>query len=170
MFTVLMMSMMLPGVITMTPAYVVYDMVYWTDTYLPLMIPQAFGTASCVFYLRQYFHGIPNDMLEAAEIDGLGRFGCFCRILLPLAKPALIAQIILWFIAGYNDYFGPMLYLDTERKFTLQLVLKQMTGSADSDWPKIMASSIITMLPMIAIYFFAQKQFIEGIVVTGMKE
>ncbi len=170
MFTVLMFSMMLPGVITMTPAYVIYDTIYWTDTFLPLMIPNAFGTAACVFYLRQFFHGIPDELLDAAKLDGLGRFGVFLKILLPLSMPALVAQMILWFIAGYNDYFGPMLYLNSESKYTLQLVLKLMTGSAESNWPKIMACCLITMLPMLIIYFAAQKQFIEGIVMTGMKD
>ncbi len=169
MFTVLMFSMMLPGVITMTPAYVLYDMIYWTDTYLPLMIPTALGTASCVFYLRQYFNGLPNELLEAAELDGLGEFGVFVRIILPLSKPALVAQMILWIISGYNDYFGPMLYLSTESKYTLQLILNLMTGSAESNWPKIMACCIIVMMPMLVIYFLAQKQFMEGIVMTGMK-
>lgn len=170
MFTVLMFSMMLPGVITMTPAYVIYDWIGWTDTFLPLMVPNAFGTAACTFFLRQYFYTIPNEMLEAAEIDGLGKFGSFIRIMIPLAKPAIIAQLVLWFIAGYNDYFGPMLYLNTESKYTLQLVLRLMTGSAESNWPKIMACCVITMLPMLVLYFVAQKQLIEGISSTGLKE
>ncbi len=169
MFAILMFSMMLPGVITMTPAYVIYDMIGWTDTYLPLMIPNAFGTASCVFYLRQFFYGIPDELMEAAELDGLGRFGVFLRILLPLSKPALIAQMILWFIAGYNDYFGPMLYLNSEEKYTLQLVLKLMTGSSESNWPKVMACCIVTMIPLLILYFAAQKKFVEGIVMTGLK-
>lgn len=170
MFTVLMFSMMIPGVITMTPAYVVYDWIGWTDSFLPLMIPNAFGTAACTFFLRQYFYTIPNEMLEAAEIDGLGKFGTFIRIMIPLAKPAIIAQMVLWFIAGYNDYFGPMLYLNTESKYTLQLVLRLMTGSAESNWPKIMACCIITMIPMLVLYFVAQKQLIEGISSTGLKD
>ena len=166
-FTILMFSMMLPGVITMTPAYVIYDTLGWTDTFLPLMIPNAFGTVTCMFYLRQYFHTIPKEMLEAAEIDGLGRFGTFLRIILPLSKPALVAQLILWLIAGYNDYFGPMLYLDSERKYTLQLVLHLMTGSAQSNWPKIMAGCVVALIPMLVIYLVAQKSFIDGIVSTG---
>lgn len=170
MFAVLMFSMMLPGVITMTPAYVIYDMIGWTDTYLPLMVPTAFGTAACVFYLRQFFSGIPNELMDAAEIDGLGKFGVFWKILLPLSKPALIAQAILWFVAGFNDYFGPMLYLDSEGKYTLQLVLKLMSGSAESNWPKIMACCIVTMMPLLILYFVAQRQFVEGIVMTGLKD
>lgn len=169
MFAILMFSMMLPGVITMTPAYVIYDMIGWTDTYFPLMIPNAFGTAACVFYLRQFFAGIPNELIEAGEIDGLGKFGVFTKILLPLSKPALTAQMILWFIAGYNDYFGPMLYLNSEDKYTLQLVLKLMAGSSESNWPKVMACCIVTMVPLLIMYFAAQKKFVEGITMTGLK-
>ncbi len=170
MFAILMGSMMLPGVITMTPAYVIYDTIGWVDTFLPLMVPTAFGTASCVFYLRQYFTTIPDSLIEAAELDGLSKFGVFTRIILPLSRPALIAQFILWVIAGYNDYFGPMLYLNSRELYTLQLELHLMTGSAESYWPNIMAASIIIMLPMLILYFAAQKHFIEGIVMTGMKE
>lgn len=170
MFTILLLSMMLPGVITMTPAYVIYDTIGWVDTFLPLMIPNAFGTAACVFYLRQYFKTIPNELLEAAEIDGLSKFGVFVRIVLPLSKPAIIAQMLLWLIAGYNDYLGPMLYLNTRELYTLQLELNLMTGSAESFWPNIMASSIVIMMPMLILYFVAQKAFVEGIVMTGMKD
>jgi len=169
MFAILMFSMMLPGVITMTPAYVIYDMIGWTDTYNPMMIPNAFGTAACVFYLRQFFAGIPNELMEAGEMDGLGKFGIFTRILLPLSKPALTAQMILWFISGYNDYFGPMLYLNSEDKYTLQLVLKLMAGSSESNWPKVMACCIVTMVPLLIMYFAAQKKFVEGITMTGLK-
>lgn len=169
MFAILMFSMMLPGVITMTPAYVIYDMIGWTDTYCPMMVPNAFGTVACVFYLRQFFAGIPNELLEAGEIDGLGKFGIFTKILLPLSRPALTAQMILWFIAGYNDYFGPMLYLNREEKYTLQLVLKLMAGSSESNWPKVMACCIVTMVPLLIMYFAAQKKFVEGITMTGLK-
>ena len=169
MFTILMFSMMIPGVITMTPAYVIYDTIGWTDTYLPLMVPNAFGTAACVFYLRQFFSGIPTELIEAGKMDGLSNFGIFMRIMLPLAKPALTAQMILWFIAGYNDYFGPMLYLNSEDKYTLQLVLKLMAGSSESNWPKVMACCIVTMVPLLVMYFAAQKKFVEGITMTGLK-
>ena len=169
MFTILMFSMMIPGVITMTPAYVIYDTIGWTDTYMPLMIPNAFGTAACVFYLRQFFSGIPTELIEAGKMDGLSNFGVFTRIMLPLAKPALTAQMILWFIAGYNDYFGPMLYLNSEDKYTLQLVLKLMAGSSESNWPKVMACCIVTMIPLLIMYFAAQKKFVEGITMTGLK-
>ena len=170
MFTVLLGSMMLPGIITMTPAYLIYDMIGWTDTFLPLMIPNMLGTAACTFYLTQYFKGIPDELVEAAKVDGLGNFGIFIRIFLPLSMPALIAQIMLWFISGYNDYFGPMLYLNTKEKYTLQLILSLMTGSAQSRWPKVMSACIVIMTPILLLYLFFQKYFIKGITLSSGKE
>ena len=170
MFSILLGSMMLPGIITMTPAYLIYDMIGWTDTFLPLMIPNMLGTAACTFYLTQYFKGIPDELVEAAKVDGLGNFGIFMRIFLPLSMPALIAQIMLWFISGYNDYFGPMLYLNTKEKYTLQLILSLMTGRAQSRWPKVMSACIVIMTPILLLYLFFQKYFIKGITLSSGKE
>jgi len=170
MFTILLGSMMLPGIITMTPAYLIYDMLGWTDTFKPLMLPNLLGTAACTFYMRQYFKGIPDSVIEAAEIDGLSNFGIFIRIVLPLSRPALVAQLMLWFIAGYNDYFGPMLYLNNKSKFTLQLMLNLIAGSAENRWPKVMAASIVVMMPALILYLIFQKYFIQGITLSAGKE
>ena len=103
-FSLLLGSMMLPGVITMTPAYVLYDAIGWTDSWLPLMVPGLFGTASCIFFMRNYLVRVPNALIDAGKMAGLSMFGIFRKIVLPIIKPALVAQIILWFFAGYNDY------------------------------------------------------------------
>ena len=169
MFAVLLGSMMLPGVITMTPAYLIYDMIGWTDSFLPLMIPNMLGTASCTFYLTQYFKGVPDELMEAAKVDGLGNFGIFIRIMLPLSLPALVAQILLWFISGYNDYFGPMLYLNSKKKYTLQLILNLMVNP-DGSWPKIMSACIVIMVPILLLYLVFQKYFIKGITLSSGKE
>ncbi len=170
-FTYLMFTMMIPSVIIMSPAYVLYDMLAWTDTYLPLILPHALGTVSCIFYLRQFFYGIPDELLEAAQIDGLGKIGIFFYIMLPLGKVAVIAQTILWFIGGYNEYFSALLYLNTESMFTVQLVLKQMVGSgADGHWDYIMACAMLIMIPLLLLYIFAQRFLVEGIATTGLKE
>lgn len=169
MFAVLLGSMMLPGVITMTPAYLIYDMIGWTDSFLPLMIPNMLGTASCTFYLTQYFKGVPDELMEAAKVDGLGNFGIFIRIMLPLSLPALVAQILLWFISGYNDYFGPMLYLNSKKKYTLQLILNLMVNP-DGSWPKIMSGCIVIMVPILLLYLVFQKYFIKGITLSSGKE
>lgn len=169
MFTILLMTMMLPGVVTMVPAYVIYDLLGWIDTYWPLMLPEVFGGISCVFYLRQYFNGLPDELGEAARLDGLSYFGTFLWIFLPLAKPACVAQLILWFVGGYNNYFGPMLYLNSEIRFTLQLVVNLMAGGFDNNWPKVMAATIVMIIPMLIFYVTMQKYFVEGIAMSGLK-
>jgi len=161
---------MLPGVITMTPAYVIYDYLYLTDTWAPLMVPGLFGTASCIFFMRQFISKIPDEVIESAKVDGLGHFGTFVRIIFPMIIPAVIAQVILWFFAGYNDYFGPMLYLDSNEKFTLQLVLQNIAAQSDGNVPKVMATCIISLIPALVVYGFAQKALLKGIALEGIKK
>ncbi len=168
-FSVLLATMMIPGSIMLTPSYLIYDMIGWVNTPLPLMIPGAFGAATCVFFMRQFYTGIPTELIEAAKLDGMGYFRIFWRIMVPLSVPALFAQGLLGFIGGYNDYFGPYLYLQDEQWMTLQLALTQFQGAYSSDVPTIMAGSVVALVPTLIIYVVAQKYFIEGIATTGMK-
>ena len=169
-FALLLATMMIPGIVTMVPSYVIYDAIHWTGKPLPLMIPGMFGAAACVFYLRQFFMGIPSETLEAARLDGLGYFGMFFKMMLPLSVPALIAQGVLGFVGGYNDYFGPLLYLQGAPEFTtLQLALAKIAKSYNGQWNIIMASTVVALLPTLAIYLLAQRYFIEGIAVSGLK-
>lgn len=177
MFAILLGSMMLPGIITMTPAFFIYDLLGWINNidnpelaFLPLMLPNLLGTASCTFYLTQYFKGIPDELIEAAKMDGLGNFGIFTKIFLPLSLPALIAQILLWFIAGYNDYLGPLLYIGDEQYYTLQLVLKLTAGNADTNLPKVMAACVVVMAPILILYLVFQEYFLKGIALSSGKE
>lgn len=168
-FSILLATMMIPGSIMLTPSYLIYDMIGWVNTPLPLMIPGAFGAATCVFFMRQFYTGIPTELIEAAKLDGMGYFRIFWRIMVPLSVPALFAQGLLGFIGGYNDYFGPYLYLQDEKWMTLQLALTQFQGSYSSDIPTIMAGAVVALIPTLIIYVVAQKYFIEGIATTGMK-
>jgi len=168
-FGVLLATMMIPGMVTMVPSFVIFDTIGWNKTPLPLMIPGMFGAAACVFYLRQFFMGIPSETLEAARLDGVGYFGMFFKMLLPLSVPALIAQGVLGFVGGYNDYFGPLLYVNGTKFATLQVALAKFGVSYEGEWNNIMASTIVALLPTIAIYLVAQKYFIEGIAVSGLK-
>ncbi|MCV9886370.1 carbohydrate ABC transporter permease [Metabacillus halosaccharovorans] len=168
-FLVLLATIMLPGVVTMVPTFIIFRDLGWLDTWMPLIIPGMFGTAMAIFFLRQFFMTIPDELMEAAKIDGLGYFGIFIRIILPLAKPAIVTQAILWFLAGYNDFLGPLIYINTPEKFTLQLVLASFNGYYTSEWTLIMAGSVLALIPTILMFFFAQKQFIEGITMTGIK-
>ena len=169
-FSLLLGSMMLPGVITMTPAYVLYDKIGWVNTWLPLMVPGLFGTAACIFFMRNYLMRIPNELIDAGKVDGLSNFRIFVRIVTPIIKPALVAQIILWFFAGYNDYFGPMLYLDSKNIFTLQLYLTVYSDQHEGNIPAIMASCVFSLIPALIVYAVAQKALIRGISLQGVKK
>lgn len=168
-FGFLLLTMMIPGTIMLTPSYMIYDMIGWTDTPLPLMIPGMFGAATCVFFMRQFYSGIPTELIEAAKLDGMGYFRIFWKIMVPLSVPALFAQGLLGFIGGYNDYFGPYLYLQDPEWYTLQIALKSFQGSYSSNVPTIMAGSIVALIPTLVIYAVAQNYFIEGIATSGMK-
>lgn len=156
-------------------SYVFYSNIGWTGDLgvLPLIIPGLFGGISTMFFLRTYFDGIPDALVEAASIDGLGVFGTYFKIMLPLAKPAFIAQFIFGFVAGYNNYLGPLLYLDQKPEFvTLQLYLKNINGLFPEAGSSNIycAAAILGMIPLIILYCFAQKWFIEGVAMGSVKE
>lgn len=170
MYTVLLGTMMIPGMITLAPQLSIYDMIGWIDTPLPLMIPGMFGAAACVFFMRQYFVGIPDSIVEAAKIDGLGFLGIFFRIMVPLSVPALLAQGLLGFIGGYNDFMGPLLYLGPAELQTLQIALRTLASTYGDEPNVIMAACIIALVPMLIVYFVCQKFFINGIIAGGLKD
>ena len=168
-FSFLLFTMMIPGTIMLTPSFMIYSMIGWVDTPLPLMIPGMFGAATCVFFMRQFYAGIPSSLIEAAKLDGMGYFKIFWRIMVPLSVPALLAQGILGFIGGYNDYFGPLLYIRDPDWYTLQIALTSFKGTYSSKNSTMMAGSLIALIPTLVIYIVAQKYFIEGIATSGMK-
>lgn len=168
-FSVLLATMMIPSIIMLTPSYMIYDAIGWAQTPLPLMIPGMFGAAACVFFMRQFYMGIPTDLVEAAKLDGMSYPGIFFKIMMPLSVPALLSQGILGFIAGYNDYFGPLIYLQDPALYTLQIALKFFLSTYTTDWQTIMAGAVIALLPTLIIYIVAQKYFVQGIATAGMK-
>jgi multiple sugar transport system permease protein len=168
-FISLLATMMIPGVVTLIPTFILFKYIGWLDTWKPLMIPGMFGAAAAVFFLRQFFKTIPAELEDAAKIDGLNPMGIFMRIMVPLSKPALATQAIFGFLGGYNDFLGPLIYLNSPEKFTLQLVLASFQGFYNAEWTLIMAGSILALVPTILLFFFAQKYFVEGITMTGMK-
>ena len=129
-----------------------------------------FGTAACIFFMRNYLVRIPNELIDAGKVDGLSNFSIFLRIVLPIIKPAIVAQIILWFFAGYNDYFGPMIYLDSRNIFTLQLFLTTFADQHVGDIPTNMATCVFSLIPALVVYAFAQKALIRGISLQGVKK
>ena len=156
-------------------SYVFYSAIGWTGElgYLPLLIPGLFGSIGTMFFLRLFFDGIPGALIEAATLDGAGFFQCFFKVMFPLAKPAFIAQFIFGFVAGYNSYLSPLLYLQNQPKFvTLQLYLSQIRSLFPNAGSENIycAAAILGMLPLILIYCLVQKYFIEGVSAGGVKE
>ena len=169
-YTLLLATMMIPGIIMLAPTYAIYDLIGWVDTPFPLMIPGMFGAAACVFFMRQFYMGIPDSLVEAAKIDGAGYMQIFFKVMVPLSVPALLAQGLLGFVGGYNDYFNPLIYLQSSDKFNLQVALRTFSGVYSSQPNVVMAGTLIALLPTLIIYFIAQNYFIEGIVTTGLKQ
>ena len=165
-------TVLVPGIITMIPSFVMYANIYnWVGTPLPLIVPGLFGAAMTMFFMKQYIEGIPKSLEEAAFIDGMSRGGVFFRIILPLSKTALIAQFVLSFNGAYNDYLGPLLYMGTkEELFTLQLVLQKIQTKGNTPYTLMTAGAVMALIPTLTMFIFAQRYFIEGIVMTGLKE
>lgn len=169
MYSILLATMMIPGTITIAPQFSIYDAIQWVDTPLPLMIPGMFGAAACVFFMRQFFSGIPDSLVEAAKLDGESYIGIFFRIMVPLSVPALLAQGLLGFIGGYNDYFNPLIYLQSSELQTLQVALRTFSTVYALKPSIVMSGTVVALVPMLIIYFFAQDYFIEGIAASGLK-
>lgn len=169
-FFLTLATMMIPGAVLTMPSYIFYDSIGWSNTPLPLLIPGMFGGAATIFFLRQFFRGIPTDLLDAAKMDGLGFMGMYSKIMIPLAKPAFLSQFIFGFIGGYNNYMGPLLYLNGQpRLYSLQMALTLFRGIYAGEPAVVAAFTTLALLPMLLIYIFMQKYFVEGIAATGVK-
>ncbi len=161
---------MLPPQVTLIPIFKIFTSIGWYDTFYPLTVPAFFGGGVFfIFLLRQFFLTIPLEMDEAAKIDGAGTFGIFWRIMLPLAKPALATVAIFSFMWHWNDFLGPLIYLGDSNKRTLALALWAFQGEHATDWHLLMAASTVIMLPLLILFFAAQKYFIQGVVISGVK-
>lgn len=170
MFTVLLSTIMLPWVVTMIPRYILFKHLGWLDTPLPLIVPEWFGGGAFnIFLLRQFFRTIPRDFTDAARIDGASEFGIYWRVVLPLIKPALTAVAIFLFLHHWNDFMGPLIYLTSPDKYTISLGLASFKGLYTTQWHYLMAASTATILPVLLLFFLAQRYFIQGIVMSGIK-
>ena len=170
-FLALLGTMMIPFAIIMIPQFIIFSKIGWVDTLKPLIIPGLFGNVSMIFFLRQYMSGLPTDLIEAARIDGCSFFKIFYKIIFPLSGPAISAQIILWFMAIWNDYLAPSIYISTPEKMTIQTVIQSFnaTYAIQTDYPLIMAASVMSMLPIIIVFIIFQKWIIESIAISGVK-
>lgn len=169
---ILLSSMMIPYATVMLPQYRVFQSLGLTDTLWPLILPGLFGNVAMMFFMIQYMRGIPSALIEAAKIDGASYPRILFQIVLPLAKPALAAQIVFWFVGIWNDYFAPSIYLTTEKSYTLQVLLSSLNSSYGSgvNFPLVMAGAFVSSLPMIALFIGFQKYFIQSSASVGIKE
>ncbi len=170
-FMGLLATIMIPFAVIMIPQYVMFTKLKWTDTLLPLIIPACFGNISMVFFLRQNLSSIPNDLMDAAKLDGCGYFRTFAQIFFPLMKGAVGTQLTLWFMAIWNDYLAPTIFLRSEKTWTLQVAIRSFNTyySIQSDYALIMAASVIAMLPTIVLFFCFQRVIIESVAISGIK-
>ena len=169
-FIFVLATMMLPMQVTMIPLFVLFKQLGWLNTYKPLIVPSFFGGGAFnIFLLRQFFLGIPRDLLDAARIDGSSEFRIYWSVVLPLSRPALATVAILTFMLSWNDFLGPLIYLSDKLKSTLALGLAMFVGQHQTEWGVLMAASVLMMLPMVLIFFFFQKYFIKGFTMSGLK-
>ncbi|MFB3896382.1 MAG: carbohydrate ABC transporter permease [bacterium] len=168
-FIILLSTMMLPFQVTMIPVLIIFKTLGWVGTFKPLIVPSFFGSAFFIFLLRQFFMTIPYELSDAAKIDGCSEFGIYSRIILPLAKPALATVMLFTFIGAWNDFLGPLIYLSQESQYTLSLGLQAFISQHGAEWSLLMAASTVMIMPIVVLFFFTQKTFIQGIVLTGLK-
>lgn len=168
-FLIVLATMMLPTATTLVPLYVIFRNLGWMGTFNPLVVPPFFGTAFFIFLLRQFFMTIPMDLSDAARIDGENEFGIFWRIILPLSKPALVTVALFSLLWSWSDFFGPLIFLTNEDLYTISLGLVQFQSRYDTAWGQVMAASTVFTLPVLVLFFVSQRQFVEGVTVTGLK-
>lgn len=169
-FMVILTSLMMPGIVTMIPTFVMWSKIGLTNSLIPLTVPIWFGGGVYnVFLFRQFFMGIPKELDEAAYVDGASFFKVYWSIILPLSKSVIVVVGIFSFLSSWNDFMGPLIYLNDESKFTLSLGLQMFQGSYGAQWQLLMAASILVLLPAMIIFFIGQKHIMEGIATTGIK-
>ena len=169
-FVIVLGTMMLPSVVTMIPTFVIFSKLKWLDTYLPLTIPYLFGgEAFNIFLLRQFFRTIPEELADAARIDGCTEHRIWWSLFMPLAKPALTTVAIFTFLNAWNDFMGPLLYLNSPEKFTVSLGLATFHSVMRTRWDLLMAATTAMTLPVVFIFFAGQRYFVKGVVLTGLK-
>ena len=170
-FLILLATLMLPFAVRLIPVYIVYNKIGWVNTFWPLIAPNYFGSAFFIFICRQFFLGIPQDLLDAAKIDGASEFRIFTQVIVPLAKPAIVVIAILSFQNSWNDFLGPLIYLQDAKLHTLAIGLYkfQSLPGQGGQYHLQLAASVMMVMPVLIVFFLFQKQFIQGANLSGMK-
>lgn len=168
-FPLVILTMLLPGQVTMIPLYMIFTKLGWVGSFKPLWVPALMGGGFYIFLLRQFFLTIPESLFESARIDGAPEFVTYLKIALPLSKPAVTTVAIFAFLAAWSDFMGPLIYLTKAENYTLSIGLQSYMAEHFVEWNLLMAASAMFTVPIVVMYFFAQKRFIEGIATTGLK-
>jgi multiple sugar transport system permease protein len=168
-FYILIVTMLIPWQALMVPQFLMFVKLGWYGTYLPLIVPSFTGTAFFIFLIRQYMRTIPKDLDDAARVDGLNTWQIFWRIILPLSTPVLTVCAVFTFLWNWNNLLGPLIYLDSDERFTVAIGLANIVTRSDTPWNLAMAANLITILPVVIVYFFVQKRLIGGIASVGLK-
>ncbi|AIE87795.1 carbohydrate ABC transporter permease [Fimbriimonas ginsengisoli] len=166
-FATMIATMALPGQVTMIPVFALFRWLGWYGSYLPLTVPSFCGSAFYIFLLTQFFKTVPEELAESARLDGAQEWTVFTRIVLPLAKPALATCALFQFLGTWNDFMGPLLYINDPNKYTLAYGLQQFYSSYGSKWGLLMAAATVFTLPIVLLFFLAQRTFVQGISTTG---
>jgi ABC-type glycerol-3-phosphate transport system permease component len=168
-FLVLLATMMLPYPVTMVPIYILFSRLRWVNTFLPLIVPAFFGSPFYIFLLRQFFLTLPPELEDAARVDGANTLQTIWHVILPASVPAMATVAIFSFQSTWNDFLPPLIYLHDQAKYTISLGLSFFRSTYDVRWGYLMAASLVTMLPVVIVFFLAQRLFIQGITLTGLK-
>ncbi|WAM35860.1 carbohydrate ABC transporter permease [Caldicellulosiruptor acetigenus] len=168
-FIAFLATMMVPSQVTMIPTFILYKYIGWIDTHLPLTVPWVLFSAFGVFLIRQFILTLPKELDEAAIIDGANHFVIYTRIILPLIVPVLATLAIFTFMSSWNNFLGPLIYLNSPEKYTVPLLLAQFKGIYITDWTLLMAASTIAIVPVLIVYLLGQRYIIESIALTGIK-
>ncbi|MCI8317263.1 MAG: carbohydrate ABC transporter permease [Lachnospiraceae bacterium] len=168
-FLLVIATMMLPFSVTMIPLYSMSAKFGWINTYIPLVLPDFLGKSYFIFLMRQFYMNLPDELLEAARIDGAGEFWVYKKIALPLVKPAIVTVALFSAVWSWTDFMGPLIYLNRAEKWTISLGLSQFTNTYGVDWSLLMAAAVIAIVPMVILFFCLQRYFIEGSMNSGIK-
>ena len=168
-FTAMIVTMMLPGQVMMIPRFVLFNQMGWVGTFLPMTVPAFFGSGFNIFLIMQFIRTIPFELDEAASIDGCGKYSSFVRIILPLIVPSLVTVSVLTFMGSWEDFMGALLYLNKPHMYTVAYALKMFNDSSQADYGATFAMSVLSLVPILIIFFFFQKQLVEGISTQGLK-
>jgi multiple sugar transport system permease protein len=168
-FAAILGTILLPFQVRLIPLFLTYNALNWIDTLLPLFVPFFFGNAFAIFLLRQFFRSIPKDLSDAARIDGANEWQIYWRLFMPLAKPAIATVALLTFVERWDDYLGPLIFITSRENATVSLGLSLFRDQYGNSWGQLMAVTTVALVPIIVLFFFAQRTFIQGITLTGLK-